>query len=271
MFNPKHLLQAYLCTVPSLYRQLLLHKNRPNFDKIVYLSLVKRGDTVFDVGANIGYYTWHFAHLVGDQGKVYAFEPVPETFAKISRTITDDFHLKNVQLIEKAVGEQSAVAEMHVPGNCQQASLGWLTAGSWVDSPVTSRQVSVISLDEYIEENRIAKLDFMKLDTEGYELMSMKGARRTLSSWKPLLCLQLCSIWFKDCGYSAADLAAFLETCGYTHFYLVRHSVFKLVDNRRQLGVESFGGTAKLVCGSNENHVDRLAAVDNLCGRTLHY
>jgi FkbM family methyltransferase len=259
-----YLIQSYLCTKPLLYRQLLLWKGKSNFYKAIYLSLVKSGDTIFDIGANVGYYSWHFSHIAGRTGEVYAFEPVPDTYTALDQAINQNYRLKNVRLINKAVGEKSEVREIHSPANHQQASLGTLTAGSWLDSPVMSYPVSVISIDDYVKENSVTKLDFIKLDTEGYELMTLKGAVQTLTKLSPILCLQLCSIWFEDCGYCAADLIPILEATGYQHFYLAQDEIYKLKNPHQQLGKDRFAGIAKLVCATSQKHSKRLNELDVL-------
>lgn len=59
---------------PLLYRKILQTRKHLNFEKLFFLSVLERGDIVIDVGANRGYYTILFSHVVGNSGKVYAFE-----------------------------------------------------------------------------------------------------------------------------------------------------------------------------------------------------
>src|SRR3989344_9219581 len=66
----------------------------------VFDQHIKKGDTVLDIGANIGYHTLHFARLVGETGKVYAFEPHPSNFALLKKNIEANGY-KNVVLVQK--------------------------------------------------------------------------------------------------------------------------------------------------------------------------
>src|SRR5262245_22362277 len=79
------LLDSALARMPGLYARLVGLRRHPNLEKILYLRLIRRGDAVLDVGANTGYYTLLFSHLAGAHGRVHAFEPVPPTFALLSR------------------------------------------------------------------------------------------------------------------------------------------------------------------------------------------
>ena len=77
----------------------------PNYEKDEFdlvKRTIKKGDVVLDIGANIGVYTVLFAEIVGDKGRVYAFEPDPKNFALLKKNIEINKY-KNVVLINKAV------------------------------------------------------------------------------------------------------------------------------------------------------------------------
>ena len=64
--------------------------------------LVKPGDSVLDIGANVGWYTNHLSLLVGEPGKVYSIEPIPETFALL-RAVVGELGLSNVESLNYAM------------------------------------------------------------------------------------------------------------------------------------------------------------------------
>src|SRR6266540_3023338 len=66
-----------LTRFPRIYLAVERHREWVNWDKRIYLSFVRSGETVLDVGANVGAHTVFFSHLVGPRGRVYSFEPVP--------------------------------------------------------------------------------------------------------------------------------------------------------------------------------------------------
>ena len=70
------------------------------------MNEIKKGDVVLDIGANIGYYTLIFARLVGEEGKVFAFEPDPENFALLKKNVEiNGYH--NVVLVQKAISNKT--------------------------------------------------------------------------------------------------------------------------------------------------------------------
>ena len=73
--------------------------------QVVMKRVVKPGTTVFDIGANAGFYTLFFSHLMGDQGQVWAFEPLPENGHNILRHIRLN-RLRNVTLLQAAVSDR---------------------------------------------------------------------------------------------------------------------------------------------------------------------
>jgi len=74
---------------------------------------VKKGDTVLDIGANIGYYTLIFARLVGDTGKVYAFEPEPRNFEILKKNVETNGY-KNVVLVNGAVSDSDTPLRLFI-------------------------------------------------------------------------------------------------------------------------------------------------------------
>lgn len=76
------------------------------FETELVKRMIKRGDVVLDIGANIGYYTLIFAKIVGEDGKVFAFEPDPTNFALLKRNVEINGY-KNILLVQKAVSNKS--------------------------------------------------------------------------------------------------------------------------------------------------------------------
>ena len=100
-------LENYLRVVSRmffLYRTLGLGRGGRALEYVYHLpQLVKKGDTVIDIGANLGYYTCPLADLVGAEGKVYAVEPVPVIFSVLKRNVGKR---KNVELLNYALGKE---------------------------------------------------------------------------------------------------------------------------------------------------------------------
>ncbi len=148
--------------------------------------LVKPGDFVLDIGANVGWYTRILASLVGEKGRVYGVEPIPETFDLLS-AITKKLRLLNVQLIRCGISETDSWALMEVPlydhggPNFYLARIAEsLSATSSLPKyAVELRSIDSLFLD--LAEN----IAFIKCDVEGHELAVVKGAVKFLGRSTP--------------------------------------------------------------------------------------
>ncbi len=144
-------------------------------DKFVK-KIIKKGDTVFDIGAHWGGFSILFGKLVGETGKVYSFEPSSLNFRYLKKNVCIN-NLKNIIRIYKyAVGSKEEVIKLALA----ESSSGH---NSIVRSDIPVKryeEVKQISLDNFIEKNHIDKIDFLKVDVEGYELEVLKGFEKNL-------------------------------------------------------------------------------------------
>ena len=129
---------------------------------------IKKGDVVVDIGANIGYFTLIFARLVGDSGKVYAFEPDPTNFELLKKNVEINGY-KNVVLVQKAVSNYDGVLKLYLSDKNPQDHriYDWNDGRKFVEA-------RAVRLDEYLK-NYIGKIDFIKIDTQGAEGAVIEG------------------------------------------------------------------------------------------------
>ena len=131
------------------------------------------GDVVVDVGANIGYYTLLFVRLVGDTGRVYAFEPDPANFALLQKNVwANGYH--NVVLIQKAVSDRSG------PLNLYLSSSNKGDHRIFPSEEGRSRiEIQGVSLDDFFRDHH-SSVDFIKIDIQGSEAAALHGMRKLL-------------------------------------------------------------------------------------------
>ncbi|WP_052031779.1 FkbM family methyltransferase [Novipirellula maiorica] len=142
----------------------------------VFTDAATAGATVFDVGANVGFYTLLAARCVGKDGFVHCFEPFPENL----RTLRQHLELnpcQNVTVHEAAVSDRSGTYRF-ASGDCPET--GKLDEHGDVE-------VQVIQIDEETSSGRIPYPDVVKIDVEGAESKVLLGARETLLSRQPIL------------------------------------------------------------------------------------
>src|SRR6185437_4387109 len=144
---------------------------------------IKPGDRVIDVGANIGQYTRKLSELVGPVGRVFAFEPVPETFEILAVNMAS-LPLQNVTLFNAAASDRAAAFGMSMPTdasglpNIYQAAI---TAGK------SDFAVFGFPLDAITPQVRVS---LIKIDAEGHEHSVLLGARGIIERDHPLLIVE---------------------------------------------------------------------------------
>ncbi|MEK6406913.1 MAG: FkbM family methyltransferase [Acidobacteriota bacterium] len=213
-------------TNPLEYHQRMLLYDNEGYEPEVtsaISSVLKEGHTFFDVGANLGYYTLLASKKLGSSGLVHAFEPSPKQFEhlKLNARING---AANVFLNNIALAESSGDREMFL-------SLGWNqgthSLGA-LDGPAETCRVQCVTIDEYVGMNGVQRIDAMKVDVEGAELLVFRGAEQTLRSLAvPVIFFEACEHHARAIGHSTAEVKSFLTQLGYDIFHLTLRSGLK--------------------------------------------
>jgi FkbM family methyltransferase len=170
----------------------------------VFTEQLRPGQTLIDVGAHVGYYALLAAKLVGDQGRVFAFEPNPRNFDFLKQHVAVNA-LSNVRIEQSAVSDTNGTASFDLGKGSGTGHLA-------MSGPV---EVTTIRLDDYCAANRIAP-NAIKCDVEGAELAVLRGAERTIVMHRPVLFLSThgasihsaCMSWLRERGYSLSPINA---------------------------------------------------------------
>lgn len=210
-----------------LYELMLRIAKKPFDELYIARKLIRKGDVVFDIGANIGQFTILFSSLVGKQGSVHAFEPVDKTYSKLLKNLESWKLRENVKDGQIALSDKNSEAVIYTPiGDLTQSSLmQHADSTSWIEGmkkeKIEHQKVKLMTIDSYMAENSIKRVNYIKCDVEGSEFSVMKGALKLLSKAdRPIILLEFFPAWAKDFGYDALDLFSFLKSKG---GYLVFH------------------------------------------------
>lgn len=209
-------LENYLRVVSRmffLYRALGLGRGGRALEYVYHLpQLVKQGDKVIDIGANLGYYTCPLADLVGDSGRVYAVEPVPVIFSVLKRNVGKR---RNVELLNYALGEQERTIEM---ANDSVASAGYFGTGR---NFVSEGELSKDAVRFTAQMKRgselfggMEKIDFIKCDIEGYERVVLPELRPLIEKFHP-------TVLVETDGESRQQMIRMFTELGYSAYMLV--------------------------------------------------
>jgi FkbM family methyltransferase len=173
-------------------------------------AAVRPGDTVFDVGANIGFFSTLLSRWVGPEGRVLAFEPEPENLGMLHDNLARNTCL-NVSVVEAAVGAAPGAATFSL--DASTGSTGCLgddpTAGELAVGTGSVRLIEtpVETLDRVVA-SRDAVPDVIKMDIEGGEIHALEGAAATLDRHRPIVISELA-------GDRGAEVVSLLERHGY--------------------------------------------------------
>jgi FkbM family methyltransferase len=178
----------------------------------------EKGDVVIDCGACWGDTALYFANEVGPNGKVYSFEFIPDNIDVFNLNISQNPSLVNrIHLIKHPVWNVSDVDLIyadHGPGS--SVSLD----GQGMVNPAHCK---TLSIDDLVEQSKLEKVNFIKMDIEGAELNALRGAEKTIKRFKPKLAI---SAYHKPDDF--VTLPAYINSLGINYqFYLNHHTIHK--------------------------------------------
>lgn len=176
--------------------------------------------TVIDGGAHKGVFVDDFRKVL-PQAQFHCFEPAPQLYAALSERFVHD---ARVRVVQAALGEAVGTATFHL--NADQPSNSLLPAG--VDLPpdlanfyrtVSTVEVPVTTIDTYLQENRIGKIDILKLDLQGYDLFALRGAEQALASARVVVAEVMFKPLYCGCGMFG-DIFALMREHGFDLYTL---------------------------------------------------
>jgi FkbM family methyltransferase len=166
----------YLDELDSL--NLSINKSYEPYETKLFSENIRPGDTVVDIGANIGYYTILASKTVGAAGKVYAFEPDPDNFKLLQKNVLEN-KCTNVIIEPKAVSDKNGTIKLFV----SKSNAGDHRSYDNGDKRIPI-DVAAVSLDTYFKGTRI---NVIKMDVQGYEPYVLDGAAKLISGQKSLI------------------------------------------------------------------------------------
>lgn len=183
--------------------------------------LLRSGDVVVDVGANVGYFSVLARSIVGDCGEVIAIEPNPRLFERLKNHLASQ--KSGIRLHQAAVwNKEKKSADFHVA-----TTSGW---SSLVQNPTFTLQQTVTvpawTLDAFLDDQEVGAIRLMKLDIEGGEIDALMGAKKTLQSGRiDFLLIEAEANRMSAFGRTGQDLSALLVKTGYQMVCSVKNDV----------------------------------------------
>jgi FkbM family methyltransferase len=184
-------------------------------------SLVHNNDVVLDIGANIGYYTVILSKLIGDTGIVYAFEPTLH-FRNVLKKNLNENNIKNVVVLPYGLSNQSQQLEIDIgPSSATiHSPLGY-------DQVICKELIKLITLEEFVKNNNITKIDFIKIDVDGHEPLFFEAAWSVLDRFSPIILAEISHLHYLEAGTTAWDFYRKVRDHGY---FIYNENTLKIMD-----------------------------------------
>jgi FkbM family methyltransferase len=140
----------------------------------LFAASVPAGGVVYDLGANVGYYTLISSFAVGAAGRVFAFEPLPRNADFLRRHLKLN-RIEKATVIEAAVAERSGTIRFEPDSSTSRGRIGGQG----------TLEVRAVAVDEWMEQEDAPAPDLLKIDIEGAEALALRGAQRILTRRRP--------------------------------------------------------------------------------------
>ncbi len=186
------------------------------------------GDVVFDIGANVGYFTLSCSKLAGKKGKIYSFEAIPKTAEILKKNYLLN-SLQNITVYNKAVSDKTGKTTFLIPDqgeNHTMASMVWHKE----DCSVKKVSVDSIVIDHHSELSKLSPA-FIKIDVEGSEGFVLKGMQSLLQNNSPIIFIECSEAGRKESwsiltslGYTCYKASTSLQEV--SNFELYKHNDF---------------------------------------------
>ncbi len=228
-------LEGYLRAVSRmffLWQRLGIGRCAPATEYVYHLpALVRAGDTVVDIGANLGYYARTLSRLAGPAGKVYAVEPVPPILHVLRRNLR---RCRNVEILPYALGTENR--EIRMANNSARQTGYFGTGQNFVNEAGEAAGMEFMAQMRRGSElfAGLERLDFIKCDIEGYEVVVLGEMKSLLEKFRP-------TVLVETGGANRPQIVELFTRMGYRGYTLDRGREVPLTDHSSKDIIFRFG------------------------------
>lgn len=180
----------------------------PKIESIIE-SALKPGMNVIDIGANIGYHTFRMAKLVQPNGRVLAVEPTSHAYTKLQRNAALNPQLDNIAYAKVGLARED-LEEQTIAFQSSYRLTGY--------HEIQIEQVRLMKLDTLAREQKLERVDFIKLDVDGFEGQVLLGAVETFQKFTPGLVIEITPSEMIKNGDDPVKIIGFLKNLNYSFF-----------------------------------------------------
>ena len=205
---------VHLLFSEKLYNKIKLLKimwdykiRKPYEMSTLFTHILSNDSIVLDIGANMGQYACRLNKFVRNgYGHIYSFEPVTENFIAL-KNMKNILKLTNVTINQLGISNMIEDTEINIPMFNNGLIVGTQATLLNIDEiKHRTESIKVTTIDNYVSENLIRKIDFIKCDTEGNEINVLEGGKETITKYLPILSFEMSYNnmglnWILDLGY----------------------------------------------------------------------
>lgn len=210
------------------FRSYILNRIHEEATTALFCEVVREGDVVVDLGANLGYFTLLAARLVGKSGRVYSFEPEPRNYSYLVKNIELNSY-SHVTAVPKAVSDKPGVVPLFIcPYDTGHHTIQqYAGIQSYRPDLVGDKwefvEVETVRLDDFFQD-RMTPINVVKMDVEGAELLALSGMEQVIRANEGMsMFVEFFPLLIEEMGHSPREFARrLLEDFGFNLFVIPR-------------------------------------------------
>lgn len=212
----------------NLYKDSVLSRliyNGFEKEETDYLTkILKKGDVFVDIGTNIGLFSLIASKIVGNDGKVFCFEPAPLTFSRLSENIKLN-NFKNIEARNVGLSDKNGELIFYISNNGYDA---WNSFAPSRDNKLESSiQVPVSTLDDEFTNIDKTKIALVKIDVEGWEKFVLNGGQKFFINYSPVVMVEFTEENTFNAGYPVHDIYDIMQNYGYVWHTIKKGNLIK--------------------------------------------
>jgi FkbM family methyltransferase len=206
---------------------IFFHKYYEKPESLVWLEFCNSADVIFDVGANVGYYSLLAASDPLKQ--VFSFEPVSFTFEKLRRNIALN-KFRNVTAVRSVVSNRAEAIKIYFRDSLNMGMSSVVPS----QENTAFEEVQGITLDEFVRQKEIKRVDLVKIDVEGSEVLVLEGMKSVLTHSRPALMMEVTQETLERFGYTVENLYKYLGDLGYQAYDIIGERVISKIHTPKE-------------------------------------
>ena len=192
-------------------------------DALLLFNLTESDFTIFDIGANIGWYSLNFSGILKN-GIIYSFEPIPVTLENFRKNLLLN-NVSNVKPFNIALSNSNGDLDFYYNPD----ELGASSARNIKElDQITKVKCRTQTLDSFCNENTITKLDLIKCDVEGGELFVFEGGRDTIKKYQPIVFTEMLRKWSAKFDYHPNKIIKYFSELDYKCFIVNKNKIIEI-------------------------------------------